>query len=84
MVVVGAKVVVGGGVAGSVGNTVVVTVSVICAMVVQSSSSSGQSNMPSHHFSRGKQSLLVGQILVPLVQGSQIHSQDGFKIGTKS
>lgn len=73
-------------VAASVGATVVTTigsVTVVLAVVVQSFSSSGQSWRPSHHFSKGRQSLLVGQILVPLVQGVQVHSQLSVIFGTR-
>lgn len=87
MVVVGAivvDVVVVGGVAAAVGTTVVTTVSVTGVRVVQSFSSSGQSCKPSHHLSRARHSLLVGQIFVLFVQGSQRQSQAGVRVGTRS
>ncbi|KAI8434612.1 hypothetical protein MSG28_003148 [Choristoneura fumiferana] len=65
---------VGAAVETTVGSTVVVTVG---GVVVQARSSSGQSCSPSHHFSSGRQSLLVGQILVPGAHGVHRHSQEG-------
>lgn len=73
-------------VAAAVGAMVVTIVGsvMVVFVVVQSSSSSGQSCSPSHHDSRGRQNLLVLHIFLPVGQGSQRHSQvDGASFGTR-